>query len=132
MHLQGNFQLDHLRINATQENSEVKISLCLQGAPYSSGIHVLPISGFPRRLISEDGRGVHQAVVSMNNRSTIQRQPSFISTDPSNRSTTPTTSTSMSFSPSRGETPVSPPFSRDSFEKSSLARNVNDLPELEG
>ncbi|KAK5631118.1 hypothetical protein RRF57_006833 [Xylaria bambusicola] len=132
MHLQGNFQLDHLRINTTQENSEVKISLCLQSAPYSSGIHVLPISGFPRRLMSEDGRGVHQAVVSMNNRSTIQRQPSFVSTNPSNRSTTPTTSTSLSFSPSRGETPVSPPFSRDSFEKLSLGRNVNDLPELEG
>ncbi|KAJ3572874.1 hypothetical protein NPX13_g4903 [Xylaria arbuscula] len=134
MHLQGNFQLDQLRINATQENSEIKMSLCLQSTPYPSGIHVLPISGFPRRLMSEDGRGVHQAVVSMNNRSAIQRQPSlsFTSTDPSNRSTTPTTSTSMSFSPSRGETPVSPPFSRGSFEKLSLGRNVKDLPELEG
>ncbi|KAI0907470.1 hypothetical protein F4823DRAFT_626310 [Ustulina deusta] len=61
MHLQGNFQLEHLRIHATHENEDVKISLCLQNAPYSSGVHVLPISGFPRRLMSEDGRGVHQA-----------------------------------------------------------------------
>lgn len=61
MHLQGNFQLDQLRINAAQENSEIKMSLCLQNVPYLSGIHVLPISGFPRRLMSEDGRGVHQA-----------------------------------------------------------------------
>ncbi|KAI0805870.1 FabD/lysophospholipase-like protein [Xylaria sp. FL0064] len=134
MHLQGNFQLEHLRINAPHEDSEVKISLCLQNAPYSSGIHFLPISGFPRRLMSEDGRGVHQAVVSMNNRSTIQRQPSlsFLSSDASNNDLTPTTSNSLSFSPSTDETPVSSPFSQRSFEKLSLGRNVNGLPELEG
>ncbi|TGJ81236.1 hypothetical protein E0Z10_g7507 [Xylaria hypoxylon] len=111
MHLQGNFQLE-------------------QNAPYSSGVHVLPVSGFPRRLMSEDGSGVHQAVISMNSRSTIQRQPSSIST--SNASTTPTTSTSFSFSPSIVETAVSPPFSQSSFEKLSPGRNVDDLPELEG
>ncbi|KAI0966660.1 hypothetical protein F4678DRAFT_475768 [Xylaria arbuscula] len=61
MHLQGNFQLEHLRINAACEDSNIEISLCLQTNPYSSGVHVLPISGFPRRLMSEDGRGVHQA-----------------------------------------------------------------------
>lgn len=61
MHLQGNFQLEQIRINSTNENSDIKLSLCLQSTPYPSGVHALPISGFPRRLMSEDGSGVHQA-----------------------------------------------------------------------
>ncbi|KAJ2975876.1 hypothetical protein NUW58_g8238 [Xylaria curta] len=61
MHLQGNFQLEQMRISATHEHSNIKISLCLQSMPYSSGTHALPISGSPRRLMSEDGSGVHQA-----------------------------------------------------------------------
>ncbi|RWA12744.1 hypothetical protein EKO27_g2394 [Xylaria grammica] len=130
MHLQGNFQLEQIRINTTHEHSDIIISSCLQNMPYSSGVRALPISGFPRRLMSEDGSSVHQAVISMNSRSTIQRQPSSIST--SNASTTPTTSTSLSFSPSTGETPISPPFSQASFEKPSSGRSMDDLPELEG
>ncbi|GAW12462.1 hypothetical protein ANO14919_018310 [Xylariales sp. No.14919] len=130
MHLQGNFQLEQIRINTTHEHSDIIISSCLQNMSYSSGVRALPISGFPRRLMSEDGSSVHQAVISMNSRSTIQRQPSSIST--SNSSTTPTTSTSLSFSPSTGETPISPPFSQASFEKPSSGRSMDDLPELEG
>ncbi|KAI1150309.1 hypothetical protein F4825DRAFT_427320 [Nemania diffusa] len=61
MHIQGNFQLEPIRINASREDAEIKISLRLQSAPYSSGVHALLISGFPRRLMSEDGSGVHQA-----------------------------------------------------------------------
>ncbi|KAI0552170.1 hypothetical protein F4679DRAFT_571841 [Xylaria curta] len=61
MHLQGNFQLEPVHIHATHKNSDINISLCLQSAPYTSGAHALPISGFPRRLMSEDGSGVHQA-----------------------------------------------------------------------
>lgn len=61
MHLQGNFELDQIRINAAAEDTEIKLSLCLQSAPYQSGVRTLPISGFPRRLMSEDGSGVHQA-----------------------------------------------------------------------
>ncbi|KAI8947268.1 hypothetical protein F4801DRAFT_519668 [Xylaria longipes] len=132
MHLQGNFQLEQIRVHATHENSDIKLSLCLQSIPYPSGVHGLPISGFPRRLMSEDGSGVHQAVLSMNSRSTIQRHPSGANTDGTDPSTTPTTSTSFSFSPSMRETPVSPPFSQDSFEKPFLGHSVDDLPELEG
>ncbi|KAF2963626.1 hypothetical protein GQX73_g9958 [Xylaria multiplex] len=64
MHLQGNFQLEQIRINATHENSDIMISIFFQNAPYSTGVRALPISGFPRRLMSEDGRGVHQAVIN--------------------------------------------------------------------
>ncbi|GAW25334.1 putative patatin-like serine protein [Rosellinia necatrix] len=130
MHLQGNFQLEQIRVEASHENSDINISLCLQNTPYQSGIHALPISGFPRRLMSEDGSGVHQAVISMNSRSTIQRQPNSPNTDPSDTST-PTTA-SFSFSPSFNATPVSPLFSHPSFDKRHLGRNVDDLPELEG
>ncbi|KAI0403160.1 hypothetical protein F4802DRAFT_316845 [Xylaria palmicola] len=136
MHLHGNFQLDQIRINAVREHSAIKVSLCLQSASYPSGVHALPISGFPRRLMSEDGSGVHQAVVSMNSRSTIQRQPTAINTALSNSvantSTTPTTSTSFSFSASMSETPITPPFSQSSFDKIYLGHSVDDLPELEG
>ncbi|KAI1125989.1 hypothetical protein F5Y10DRAFT_279102 [Nemania abortiva] len=131
MHIQGNFQLEQIRINAAREDSEVKISLCLQSTPYPSGVHGLPISGFPRRLMSEDGSGVHQAVISMNSRSTIQRKPSNINTEVANSVNSPTTST-FSFTASVRETPISPPFSHASFEKLSLGRNTDDLPELEG
>lgn len=55
MHLQGNFHLDPVRINTTMENAEIGVSLCLQTRPYPSGVTVLPISGFPRKLMSEDG-----------------------------------------------------------------------------
>ncbi|KAI0179862.1 FabD/lysophospholipase-like protein [Hypoxylon sp. FL1284] len=55
MHLQGNFHLDPVRINTTVENAEISVSLCLQTQPYPSGVMVLPISGFPRKLMSEDG-----------------------------------------------------------------------------
>ncbi|KAI1108792.1 FabD/lysophospholipase-like protein [Nemania sp. NC0429] len=131
MHLQGNFQLDPIRINAAHESSEITISLCMQSTPYSSGVGALPISGFPRRLMSEDGSGVHQAVISMNSRSTIQRQPTAINTDVANGLTTPT-SASFSFSTSVGGTPVSPPFSHFSFDKLSIGPDADDLPELEG
>jgi hypothetical protein len=63
----------------------------------------------------------------MNSRSTIKRQPSAINTDVAN---TPTTS--ASFSTSMSETPISPPFSQDSFDQPSIGRNKNSLPELEG
>ncbi|KAJ8124529.1 hypothetical protein O1611_g9111 [Lasiodiplodia mahajangana] len=131
MHIQGNFQLDQIRINSASEDSDIKISLCLQSKPYPSGVHSLLISGFPRRLMSEDGSGVHQAVISMNSRSTIQRQPSSINTDVADSINSPT-SASFSFTTSIRETPISPPFSQTSFEKLSLGRNTEDLPELEG
>lgn len=61
MNLQGNFHLDPIRINAADERSQVKIALCLQPNPYPSGAKTLPISGFPRRIMSEDGGGVSKA-----------------------------------------------------------------------
>ncbi|KAI0205198.1 hypothetical protein F4808DRAFT_473273 [Astrocystis sublimbata] len=131
MHQQGNFQLYQLRIRAAHENSKIKLSLCLQSIPYRSGVHVLPISGFPRRLMSEDGSGVHQAVISMNNQSKIQRHPSGNTADATD-STTPTSS-SFSFSPSVRETPISPPYSQASFKNSFLPYNDDEDPaELEG
>jgi len=129
MHLQGTFQLDQIRINAASEDAEVKLSLCLQSSPYPSGVHVLPISGFPRRLMSEDGSGVHQAgespfcfhslcplhetyqppllwptdirpVASMTTRSSIQRTPTITSTSTNTNSTiTSTTSPSLAGTP---------------------------------
>ncbi|TRX87953.1 hypothetical protein FHL15_011157 [Xylaria flabelliformis] len=62
-----------IRIHITHKYSNIKLSLCLQSAPYTSGVYALPISGFPRRLMLEDGDGVHQAVLSMNGGSTVQR-----------------------------------------------------------
>ncbi|KAI1371265.1 FabD/lysophospholipase-like protein [Hypoxylon crocopeplum] len=58
MHLQGNFHLDPVRINAATENAKISISLCLQTCAYPSGVTVLPISGFPRQLMTEDGGGL--------------------------------------------------------------------------
>jgi hypothetical protein len=132
MHLQGTFQLDQIRINAASEDAEVKLSLCLQSNPYPSGVHVLPISGFPRCLMSEDGSGVHQAgespppfsslypsytrptnkppfmanihtVASMTARSSIQRTPTITSTSTNAESTITSTTT-----PSQAGTPASP------------------------
>lgn len=70
-------------------------------------------------------------VISMNSRSTIQRQPAAINTDVANAVTTPT-SASFSFSTSVGGTPISPPFSQVSFDKLSVGRDADELPELEG
>ncbi|KAI0137141.1 hypothetical protein BJ170DRAFT_573205 [Xylariales sp. AK1849] len=53
MHFHGQFGLDPLRINTLDESSEVSLSLSLQTAPYPSGVTVLPISGFPRRVMAE-------------------------------------------------------------------------------
>ncbi len=55
MRLRGCFDIDRVRIHAVKEHSAAKISLGLQTTVYPSGVSVLPISGFPRQLISEDG-----------------------------------------------------------------------------
>jgi hypothetical protein len=54
MYLRGYFNIDPIQIQVSKELASTKISLCLQSDPYPSGITVLPISGFPRQLISED------------------------------------------------------------------------------
>lgn len=58
MHLQGNFDLNPIRITSATENAQVTISLCLQTRPYPSGVTVLPVSGFPRKLMGEDSGGL--------------------------------------------------------------------------
>ena len=55
MRLRGYFDLDRVRLHAARENAYTRISMGLQTAPYPSGVTVLPISGFPRQLMSEDG-----------------------------------------------------------------------------
>ncbi|KAI1411011.1 hypothetical protein F5Y13DRAFT_201533 [Hypoxylon sp. FL1857] len=54
MYQQGYFDMEPIRINAVKEHTTVKITLCLQTTPYPSGETSLPISGFPRQLMSED------------------------------------------------------------------------------
>ncbi|KAK6071894.1 hypothetical protein SCUP515_07678 [Seiridium cupressi] len=55
MHFHGHFELDALTMNVLDETSEVSLSLALHIAPYPSGSTVLPISGFPRRIMAEPG-----------------------------------------------------------------------------
>ncbi|KAI0903577.1 hypothetical protein F4823DRAFT_635572 [Ustulina deusta] len=50
----GYFDLDIIELEVSREYSSINISLCLQTVPYTSGETSLPISGFPRQLISED------------------------------------------------------------------------------
>ncbi|XDG06361.1 hypothetical protein ABKA04_005976 [Annulohypoxylon sp. FPYF3050] len=54
MQRQGYFDIEPIQINALKEYAAIKISLCLQSASYVSGEITLPISGFPRQLMSED------------------------------------------------------------------------------
>ncbi|OTA56310.1 hypothetical protein K449DRAFT_468503 [Hypoxylon sp. EC38] len=54
MYQQGYFDMEPIRIDATKEHTAIKITLCLQVSPYISGETALPISGFPRQLMSED------------------------------------------------------------------------------
>ncbi|KAI0544412.1 hypothetical protein F4679DRAFT_576867 [Xylaria curta] len=51
----GYFDLDLVEFEVSKEHSSIKISLCLQTVAYAFGSTSLPISGFPRQLISEDG-----------------------------------------------------------------------------
>jgi hypothetical protein len=52
----GYFEVEPFRIQCSRELATTKISLCLQNEPYPSGVTVLPISGFPRQLMSEDSK----------------------------------------------------------------------------
>ncbi|KAI1342705.1 hypothetical protein F5Y15DRAFT_373717 [Xylariaceae sp. FL0016] len=91
MHLQGTFRLDPIRIHAPYEHSDVKISLCLQDSPYPSGAKTLPISGFPRRVMAEDGGIVAKAAAHSRMGSVIEKPPSSSGTgaDRSDRAATP-------------------------------------------
>ncbi|KAI2635875.1 FabD/lysophospholipase-like protein [Hypomontagnella submonticulosa] len=108
MHLQGNFHLDPVRISTTTENAQINITLCLQTHPYPSGATVLPISGFPRRLMSEDGGGLGYQAGSSSSRT----YPSVIE----KRQSTPSSITV----PGVSQVPPlpSPAPSIDSFRKS--------------
>ncbi|TGJ84807.1 hypothetical protein E0Z10_g3967 [Xylaria hypoxylon] len=50
----GYFDLDIIELELSKEHSSINISLCLQTIAYASGATTLPISGFPRQLVSED------------------------------------------------------------------------------
>ncbi|KAI5924199.1 hypothetical protein F4810DRAFT_700832 [Camillea tinctor] len=87
MHLQGNFHLDPIRISTASENSDVKISLCLQTRPYPSGVTVLPISGFPRKLMAEDGSAPQAPLLSPTHLSVVGRGTAVSSPTPSSANT---------------------------------------------
>ncbi|KAK5655399.1 hypothetical protein OQA88_5669 [Cercophora sp. LCS_1] len=57
LYLRGTFNLPRIQISTSKESSSTMISLCLQTTPYpfSTDSH-LPISGFPRELMTEDSR----------------------------------------------------------------------------
>lgn len=62
MHLRGYFNIDPFLVTVSKELSTTIISLALQSEPYASGAASLPISGFPRHLISSGKRpeGMYQ------------------------------------------------------------------------
>ncbi|KAI1773204.1 FabD/lysophospholipase-like protein [Hypoxylon cercidicola] len=125
MHLQGNFHLDPVRVSATTEDADVAVSLCLRTRPYPSGVTVLPISGFPRRLMSEDGGAlVFQAGPS----SSIRGRASVIE---KRSSTTSSTATATPRTPQVDSTPRHVPSS-ESFRKLSLSKDADFPAELEG
>ncbi|KAI1332169.1 hypothetical protein F5Y16DRAFT_215601 [Xylariaceae sp. FL0255] len=133
MHLHGNFELEKLNINAPTEDAQVKISFCLQTNSYPSGVGVLPISGFPRRLISEDGVGVPHAVPPMTPRSSIIQRPSTSTTNHSSSLRTSSSMTAMRTvsSPTTSHS-HSVSISRESIEKMSIGSPYQKVPELEG
>lgn len=54
MCIKGSFELGTIRFHSHRELSLIHISLCLQDTPYPGGdTSSLPISGFPRKLVSE-------------------------------------------------------------------------------
>ncbi|KAI2616839.1 FabD/lysophospholipase-like protein [Hypoxylon sp. NC1633] len=124
MHLQGNFHLDPVRISSATENAKISITLCLQPYSYPSGITVLPISGFPRQLMSEDGGGLalaFQAASLRSYSSVIEKRSSA----PSGATNTPTI---PSTDPDSGPT-ATPNI--ESIEKLSLAKDPDFRVELE-
>ncbi|OTB11271.1 hypothetical protein K445DRAFT_359609 [Daldinia sp. EC12] len=122
MHLQGGFQLDPVRINTVTEDAQVNISLCLQTCRYASGAIVLPISGFPRQLMSEDGNGLMYPA-------SISSSRTFSSVIEKRSSTTTSTSTPRV---SLTESMPSPAPSVTSFGKLSVGRDSDFRAELEG
>ncbi|KAK9426461.1 hypothetical protein SUNI508_02902 [Seiridium unicorne] len=50
----GVFEVEALYVQVQRELATTRVSLCLQSEAYPSGVTILPISGFPRQLISED------------------------------------------------------------------------------
>jgi len=57
MCLRGSFNPSKILIYISKELSTTNISLCLQAEPYPfSTDSTLPISGFPRELVSEDNK----------------------------------------------------------------------------
>ena len=53
MHFHGHFELEPITINVLDVTSEVSLSLAMHTSPYPSGNTLLPISGFPRRIMAD-------------------------------------------------------------------------------
>lgn len=53
MHFHGHFELEPITVNVLDESSEVSLSLAMHTSPYPSGSTMLPISGFPRRIMAD-------------------------------------------------------------------------------
>ncbi|KAI0024490.1 FabD/lysophospholipase-like protein [Xylariomycetidae sp. FL0641] len=92
MQVQGEFHMDPIRVHAASEEADVQLSICLQAAPYPSGASILPISGFPRKLMTEDeGASKHAAPRTPSLQSTVSRPTSSAeSADISSGRNTPT------------------------------------------
>ncbi|KAI2470767.1 FabD/lysophospholipase-like protein [Annulohypoxylon bovei var. microspora] len=123
MHLQGNFHLDPVRINSATENARITISLCLQTYSYPSGVTVLPISGFPRNLMSEDSGGL----LYQGGSSSSRARSSIIET---RSPITPGTATALR--EFQGESIPGPMPNADAFRKLELDGDSKFPVELEG
>ena len=54
MCMRGSFTLERVTIKVSKQLSETTIALCLQEGRYATTESDLPISGFPRALMTED------------------------------------------------------------------------------
>ncbi|KAI0886923.1 FabD/lysophospholipase-like protein [Annulohypoxylon maeteangense] len=123
MHLQGNFDLNPVRINSATEHAQITISLCLQTRPYPSGVTILPISGFPRKLMSEDSGGLLYQSGSSSSRarsSIVDKWPSI------------STGAAMALRGAQRDSIPSPALSIDSLGKLELDGDSKFRAELEG
>jgi hypothetical protein len=79
MCVRGGFNLKQITVTVAKQLSEVTIALCLQEGRYATGEADLPISGFPRALMSEDiVRSTHQNIpIKTSSHANIVSRPLF-------------------------------------------------------
>ncbi|KAI0169236.1 hypothetical protein GGR52DRAFT_581416 [Hypoxylon sp. FL1284] len=70
MHHHGCFDMEPIQISLPNEYATTKIMLRLQPTPYAGGGTAVPISGFPRQLMSEDGGSTSRSSIQSCNMQT--------------------------------------------------------------